>query len=265
MSRNWSRREVLVAFNLYCRTPFGQINGDNPEIIHLANTLNRTPGSVAMKMVNLAHHDPAHSRRGVVGLRHGSKIDKQVWDEFNQSPTKTLYESDLLLETLEQSEQKEIPEIMRDTWPIQGMGKARIAKEREGQGFFRKMMLATYENRCCITGIHIPVLLNASHIKPWSGHLKERLDPRDGFLLNVLHHKAFDEGLITITPDYKVKVSGKLWERRPKPKWLRFFDDYDGALISSPKRFIPDKDFLDWHHNHIFENLHTTNRRIDDK
>ena len=54
----WSREEIILAFDLYCRTPFGKISQGNPEIIKLAQLLGRTPGSVGLKMHNLAHHDP---------------------------------------------------------------------------------------------------------------------------------------------------------------------------------------------------------------
>ena len=37
--RNWSRDELLAAFNLYCRTPFGRLHRGNPDIIALAGRL----------------------------------------------------------------------------------------------------------------------------------------------------------------------------------------------------------------------------------
>ena len=39
----WTRDETLVAFNLYCRTPFGRLHARNQEIIELASALGRTP------------------------------------------------------------------------------------------------------------------------------------------------------------------------------------------------------------------------------
>ena len=46
----WSREGTILAFALYCRTPFGKISQGNPEIIKLADLLGRTPGSVGLKM-----------------------------------------------------------------------------------------------------------------------------------------------------------------------------------------------------------------------
>jgi len=65
----WSRDELLVAFNAYCRIPFGRLHSGNPEIIKLARLLGRSPNAVAMKLVNFASFDPAHRGRGVRGLK----------------------------------------------------------------------------------------------------------------------------------------------------------------------------------------------------
>jgi putative restriction endonuclease len=59
--------------------------------------------------------------------------------------------------------------------------------------------------RCCISGINVPRLLVASHIKPWSEFPEERLDPRNGLCLSSIHDAAFDAGLITL--DKKLSVS----------------------------------------------------------
>lgn len=60
----WTREQRLIAFALYCRTPFGKMHSRNPEIIKLAQLLGRTPGSLAMKLVNFASLDPAITSTG---------------------------------------------------------------------------------------------------------------------------------------------------------------------------------------------------------
>ena len=75
-SRNgikWNREETILAYELYCRTPFRRISQNNPEIIKLAELLGRTPGSVGLKMHNLAHYDPELRKRNVSAMTHGSK------------------------------------------------------------------------------------------------------------------------------------------------------------------------------------------------
>ncbi|MEC7264717.1 MAG: HNH endonuclease, partial [Bacteroidota bacterium] len=43
--RLWTRNELILAINLYCKLPFGRLHKTNPEVIHLANLINRTPSS----------------------------------------------------------------------------------------------------------------------------------------------------------------------------------------------------------------------------
>jgi hypothetical protein len=47
--KNWTRDELVVAFNLYCRISFGRIHKSNPEIIRISEKIKRTPSAVAMK------------------------------------------------------------------------------------------------------------------------------------------------------------------------------------------------------------------------
>jgi len=75
--KNWSREELIIALNLYCRTPFGRINKSYLDIIDIAKKLGRTPSAVSMKMCNFARFDPQLQKRNVKGLEHGSKQDKK--------------------------------------------------------------------------------------------------------------------------------------------------------------------------------------------
>lgn len=68
--------------------------------------------------------------------------------------------------------------------------------------FFRRSVLASYNFRCCFTNIAIPDLLIAGHIIPWSIESEHRTNPANSLCLNALHYKAFDKGLMIITPDY---------------------------------------------------------------
>jgi putative restriction endonuclease len=100
----------------------------------------------------------------------------------------------------------------------EGEDKISLTKQRKGQDYFRRMILANYGGRCALTGIDIPQLLLASHIIPWAdkSHKKDRLNPCNGICLSALYDKAFDQGLITISPDdYCVVLSsaGKRNER----------------------------------------------------
>ena len=53
----WTREELILAFNLYLKLPFGKMHKRTPEIIELANLLGRTPSSIGMRLGNFASVD----------------------------------------------------------------------------------------------------------------------------------------------------------------------------------------------------------------
>ena len=70
---NWTREELILAFNLYWQLDFGKMHSRNPEIIHLANIIGRTANAVAIRLTNFAHIDPYHQERGVKGMLINTK------------------------------------------------------------------------------------------------------------------------------------------------------------------------------------------------
>lgn len=82
----WSRDELLVAFRLYCRTPFGKLHQHNPEIIDLARRLGRTPSAVGMKACNFASLDPVQRARNISALGNVSRGDRELWESFLATP-----------------------------------------------------------------------------------------------------------------------------------------------------------------------------------
>ena len=77
--RRWSREELLVVLNLYEKLRFGQFHSRQPVIIEVSEKMQRTPGSLAMKLSNLASLDPKLQARGIAGLKGASNLDKAVW------------------------------------------------------------------------------------------------------------------------------------------------------------------------------------------
>ncbi len=90
----------------------------------------------------------------------------------------------------------------------------RLVLQRVGQNVFRAGLLEYWEGRCAITGLAIPELLRASHIKPWAdcGSDAERLDVFNGLLLAPHLDAAFDGGFITVADDGEVQVWDGLGE-----------------------------------------------------
>jgi len=239
----WTRDELMLAINLYCKTPFGKIHVRNPDIIALATRLDRTPGSVSYKLANFASLDPSLDRKGAANV---SRLDREVWNEFYENWDEMSYQSELMSNaTREQNLSHEFTEIPA------GKTRDMIVKQRVNQNFFRDMILASYNFKCCITGLPVKELLVASHIKPWAIDEPNRMNPRNGLCINALHDKAFDKGLITIASDLSLIVASHIRSRSDKA--LQLLNDIHGKPIEKPNRFLPDLDFLKFHRDVIFQ------------
>lgn len=110
---DWSREELIVAFNLYCKLPFGKIHIRNPQIIALAKVLGRTPSALSWKLANFARLDPSLRKRNVRGATHGARAEVEVWNEFNENWEKLAFESERLSRRMSHEElplTEELPE-----------------------------------------------------------------------------------------------------------------------------------------------------------
>lgn len=94
MNKNLTREESILALALYFELPFGCLYKGNKRIIELANFINRTPSAVSMKSCNFARFDPELAKRGVEGLKNGSRLDEEIWNEFFQNTEALLKEVD---------------------------------------------------------------------------------------------------------------------------------------------------------------------------
>lgn len=264
--KSWTNDELMIAMNLYCKLPFGQLRHGNPLIIEVAQKLGRTPSSLSMKLCNLAALDPYHQGRGIKGLSSTSRGDREIWDEFNADWERFGVESEerlqILLgktseEELTTSSVKEIirkrPAIKMPVFEPTGPTETIMTeKARIGQRFFRQSVLASYNCRCCITGNPIPELLVASHILPWGIHPEHRLNPRNGLCLAQTQDAAFDRGLIIFDEEYRLVLGPYLREFLPNEALERNFIAYEGKKIQMPDKFLPDSDFLQKHREELF-------------
>lgn len=251
---NWSREETIIAFNVYCKIPFKSSSKTNQTIIKYANIIGRSPSSLNMKVGNFGRLDPELKKQGITGLTHGSKLEEDIWEEFNGNWEELAYESELLISKYAHKSIEETAGIILSDFEVpEGLEKQTIVKQRVNQKFFRTTILSSYYSKCCITGLSIPDFLVASHIIPWSKDKQNRLNPRNGICLNSIHDKAFDKGFITITPDFKVKVSKYFDEYKTEKSVCDFFLNFDNLRINLPDKFIPSKEFLDFHFNNIFK------------
>ncbi|CAI1798087.1 Uncharacterised protein [Serratia marcescens] len=244
----WTREELLIAFTLYSQIPFGKLHSRNPEIIHYAKLIGRTPSALAMKLVNLASLDPYIIESGRSGLKGASNADRELWEEMNQDADLFNQQCQTAVEHLEKPAAPEFDEEPKD---FSGRDKLSTVKTRVDQNLFRKNVLEAYEYRCCITGLEEPALLVASHILPWSHSIEQRLNPSNGLCLSSLHDKAFDRGLITFDEDLRLVLSKKIKQLKSSI-YVENFEKYEGEIISTPINHSPDKAHLAFHRENIF-------------
>jgi len=263
-SVQWTREQRLIALNLYFKVPFGQMHKRNPLLIEVAGKMGRTPSSLSIKLCNFASLDPFHKARGIRGMSGAANDDRLLWREFHEHLTTLGPESEQLLHDLfTRDEGKEVDLLERDKVRLEPGSKlvaptgpteiTSSVKVRRGQQFFRQAILSAYGVSCCISGINVPRLLVASHIKPWRDFPNDRLNPRNGLCLSCLHDAAFDSGLITLDENLKVVLSKRLRRHFPQPTLEQNFVPFDGKSIRLPDKLAePGAEFLRFHREEIF-------------
>ena len=232
--RRWTREELLLALHLYQRIPFGQQHQSNPQVVALALVLSRTAGSVAMKLNNFTSLDPAERARGIKGLDGASDLDRQIWGEFQAGDAVAEESEDLWEVRVEGSAPGQVREALEPcASPTDAVASRRI---RLGQNYFRRVVLANFNQRCALTGIAQPELLNASHISPWAEDAANRLNPANGLCLNRLHDAAFDRKLVTFDNNLRLVVGRQLRNTlAPGPLAVGLLE-YEGVRLSEPVR-----------------------------
>lgn len=268
--RDWNREDTLIALRLYCRMPFGRLHSKNPEIIALAKQIRRTPSAVGKKACNFASLDPAQRKRGIKGLANASNLDRVIWAEFEANPESIAAEAEAAYElqfpvTLPRPrlggegqgagasfEESLPPDAAPDVeLPAGPTDIERLIRARRVQGFFRATVLTSYKNRCAVTGLNVPELLNASHIIPWSANVARRADPRNGLCLNALLDRAFDRGLFTFDKDLRILISNRL-TLAPDVVEILAPGGLPSRRLQLPGRFTPDPAALEFHRTNVF-------------
>jgi putative restriction endonuclease len=219
--------------------------------------IGRSPAAIVRKVGNLASFDPLMKARGVGGLGHTAKLDEMIWNKYYGHWNQLAYDAEILIAKLRHKELEQSLDIDLSNLPLGEESKQEV-KRRINQSFFRNAVLSSYENKCCITGINNTKLLHACHIVGWSEDDANRTNPQNGLCLNVLLHKAYDEHLLGISPDYEIFVSDELFGDKLKyvdNSTREYMRGYNKRKLIMPKRFIPDRDLLAIHFD-VFKARH---------
>ena len=121
---------------------------------------------------------------------------------------------------------------------------------RLGQGTFRLAVTAAYDRACAVTKEHSLPALVAAHIKPYGRDGKHEVS--NGLLLRSDLHRLFDRGYLTVTPDHRLEVSGRLRDHFSNGK---SYYPLHGSEVAVPTRTAdhPDPALLQWHNEHAFQ------------
>ncbi len=247
MANNWTREQLIVALNVYCKIPFKNSSARHPMIKEYAQLIGRTPAALNLKIGNLGSFDPVLREKGIVGLAHTSKMDEDIWNEFFDNPENLAYESEKIIAQLKHQPIEESTIVDLSDLP-EGRERRAFVRQRVNQQFFRDAVLCSYENQCCITGLNIPSLLEACHISSWKDDVKNRTNPKNGLCMNTLFHRAFDKYLMTVTPDYNILISEQMIDGTQEEVFRDYLQRLTGTPIRLPEKFSPDKEFLSRHY-----------------
>lgn len=116
-SNNWTKDETIIAFNVYCKVPFKSSSKTNPTIIEYAKIIGRSPSALNMKVGNFGRLDPELKKQGIKGLINGSKLDEEVWNEFNGNWEKLAFESEQLIAKFQHKSLEDINEFDLNNLP----------------------------------------------------------------------------------------------------------------------------------------------------
>ena len=249
----WTEEQTLAALHVYLQLPFGKLHSGTPKIKELAAWIGRTPSAVARKLSNLAGRDPVILASGRVGSSNGSAVDDKIWADLQADWDNTVTQAAETYGRFAKGRGVEPDMGALEDLPEMKLGRTRTAtvQVRVNQARFRSYVLAGYNSTCCISGLQNERLLIASHIVPWSEDTHNRLNPQNGLCLSALHDRAYDQGLITVLPDYTVRVSPKLKSKSADAFLQESLLRFDKAPIRMPSRLAPAPEFLTWHAAHF--------------
>lgn len=120
---------------------------------------------------------------------------------------------------------------------------------REGQGTFRLRLLDAYGQRCAVTRERVVPVLEAAHIQPYLGAASNHV--QNGLLLRSDLHHLYDEGYLTVTPDYTMRVSDRIREEYQNGRDYYALRDRPVKVPDDPAR-KPSRDALAWHEEFVF-------------
>ncbi len=114
------------------------------------------------------------------------------------------------------------------------------------QGAFRDIVLEAYDCHCAICRLQHPELLDAAHIIPDNAEHGLPL-VTNGLSLCKIHHAAYDQNILGVSPDYHVHIRQDILEEHDGPMLKHGLQELNGTALILPRRITdyPDRDKLE--------------------
>ena len=129
-------------------------------------------------------------------------------------------------------------------------GNSILRKVRIGQGAFRLSVTDAYTKRCAITGEKTLPVLEAAHIKPYAEAGPNHIS--NGLLLRSDMHKLFDDGYITVTPNFVIEVSSRIREEFNNGREYYQYHGKPLTILPGLADNKPAKHHLEYHNSVIY-------------
>ena len=110
----------------------------------------------------------------------------------------------------------------------------RLARQRLHQPAFRTRVLVAYRTRCAVCDLKHGSLLDAAHIVPDAEGGRPTVD--NGLSLCKIHHAAYDQDLLGVTPDYGVRINADLLTEVDGPMLKHGLQEMHGRTLTVPER-----------------------------
>ncbi|HEV8479699.1 MAG TPA: HNH endonuclease [Candidatus Eisenbacteria bacterium] len=169
----------------------------------------------------------------------------KYYDDLSQGEGRRVFE-----ECLARRTSATLPAVAPDL-PIEQAGERYtqyLARARKGQRAFQIKVLDAYGRSCAVTTEHSLPVLDAAHIQPYAEGGDHSVG--NGILLRADIHRLFDKGLVTITQDYKFRVSKSLESVYKNGRAYYELEEAslrDGIHLPRDARHYPNRDLLAWH------------------
>jgi putative restriction endonuclease len=122
------------------------------------------------------------------------------------------------------------------------------------QRSFRERVLRAYASKCSLCSLKHKELLDAAHIIPDTHELGSPI-VQNGLSLCKIHHAAFDNNIIGISPDYMIQIRSDVLIEIDGPMLKHGIQSLNNHKLILPKhnRDWPDKQRLDFRYQ-LFKN-----------